>query len=136
MHDEPKDPVFFCSNETEATYSSDPSRGAMYVPLHGTRKVRIIPIQEHELTTISICNTQVALWCSIGTLAIGLLLSCVWDLCTLPEGEEMSAASWVFAGACALGAVLSYGLAWLHHRKGNDEVAKIVGETESVMGRP
>lgn len=64
------------------TFGDTASTGSLYVPVHGDRRVNIYPIQEHELKTISICNTQMSLWCSIGTGFLFLIASGIWDMCT------------------------------------------------------
>lgn len=103
------------------------STGAKFVPVHTERSVAIYPIQEHELKTISICNGQVALWCSIGSLAIGVTLNCIWGMVT--SDNAVTAAGKAFVAVAILAAVLSFCVAKYYHRERNSEMKKIMDET-------
>lgn len=101
--------------------------GAIYRPVHGERLVRIYPIQENELRIISAHNNFVAFWCSIGSAALAMLASCIWDLC---GKESASAQEIAFIIFVILGAIFSFGAAWVSRTNRKSELDRILDETK------
>jgi hypothetical protein len=63
-----------------STSDTEPSRGAFYQPTHLVRAVKIYPIQESELRTLSMFSTIVTVVASIASLAFAFALSVWWDV--------------------------------------------------------
>jgi len=114
------------SSTRKTTY--DGGSGAVYHPLHIGRQVKIYPIQEHELRTIGVFNSMMVLWCSVGSSAIALLLSCIWDM--LLSADPAGAPAVLFAVACAIVAVISFCLAMYFRKNKSDFLEQILKETE------
>jgi len=112
--------------------SRDELRGAVYVPMHVERQVKIYPIQEHELRTISTFNNQMTLWSSIGSSAVVLVLSCLWDMLDAAVWPPVSRIGFVVL--CVLVAVGSFLLVWWYWRSRQNELDKILSETRSGAG--
>ena len=104
-------------------------QGAVYEPVHGTRKVKIYPIQEHELNTISICNSQVTLWSSVASAFIALIAACVWDLVTSEIPDKTTA--FTFIVACAIVSLVSIIIASYYWHQKRNELDQIKKETSS-----
>lgn len=105
--------------------------GAVYQPLHVGRKVKIYPIQEHELNTIGVHNSQVALWSSIGTSAVVLIVSCIWD--EIQNSEPVSGGAVGFMILCGLAALVSGVLAWRANSAKKSQLQAILEETEQSV---
>lgn len=105
-------------------------QGAIYRPLHVERQVKIYPIQEHELTTLSTLSTHVTLWCSIGSMAVALLLGCLWDMMNLAEKSSPSRQAIVFMLACFAIAAASFITAYMYKASGKSALEKILAETQ------
>lgn len=116
------------SNKPPESVVHDAPQGAIYEPIHAKREVTVYPIQEHELKTLTVLNTQVSLWCSIGSVAIALLASCVWDMTMASAGFAFSRGAIGFVVICAVVASTSFYLAWKFKKDRNDELLKIKSE--------
>lgn len=106
------------------------TKGAMYIPIHGERRVNVYPIQEHELKTIAICNTQVTFWSSVASAAIGLIASCIWDMAA---GSGPTGKAWAFIGFCVFVVVFSICVAAYHWREKESQIAQIKAETTAPI---
>lgn len=92
------------------------------------RNVKHFAISEHELTTIGICNAQVAIWSSVASVAVTFIAACIWDMVTSNEINVTAAATCVvFAGLVAGAAGI---LAYKHHQAKENEIRAILDETE------
>lgn len=104
--------------------------GAVYKPLHVERQVKIYPIQESEMRIISTFNGQFAFWCSVGTSAAVLMLSCIWDLCITAEWPANSA--WAFMTLCLAVAIVASALARWNWNNRNEELQRILSQTRQA----
>jgi hypothetical protein len=104
------------------------TRGAIYTPVHGERKVNIYPIQEHELTTIGICNNQVSLWASVASACAALIAACLWDMATSPETSKSNNAI-AFVAACVAVLGISIAIAFYYWKQKQSEIQRIKSET-------
>jgi len=117
---------------TSLTAASGQQRhGALYTPLHVERRVKIYPIQEHELTTLGMFSTTVTVCSSIASGTFVFLLGIAWNLATAtttidPTVRRMSSLALVLGGiviaVCGTIGVAAF-------RKRSSELAKILSET-------
>jgi hypothetical protein len=97
---EPKplaDPFVAAPPDATAVFSGSPA-GAVYKPLHVERRVKIYPIQEHELTTLSMFSTIVTVCASIASATFGFLLNIALDIATAPPDTPQAIRDMRWAG--------------------------------------
>jgi hypothetical protein len=104
------------------------SSGALYTPLHVERQVKIYPIQEHELLTISTLNDESSRWNAIGAAAVALILGCAWDTINLPKDATVSSQAILFMLGCTAIAIVAFYTAWKMRSKKQTVLDKILQE--------
>lgn len=111
-----------------------PTHGALYTPLHVERRVKIYPIQEHELTTLSLFSTTITVCSSIASATLIFVLGIAWNLATAtgaidPTVRRMSALGITIGAVVVLiCAAIAFG-AW---RKRGSELSKILSESRAT----
>ena len=120
------------SSPSEKAKVKNPSRSgnlraSRYTTLHGERVVKIYSVQEHELTSIGLCNTNVAIWCSVGSGGLSLIGACIWSMTTATDYPSRAAVTFVIF--VAIVTIVAFFLAcWFHRMKAN-QIQKIQAET-------
>ena len=66
-------------------------------------------IQENELKIVSVFNSQMTIWSSIGTALLTLAVSCIWDMATSDANTRTGMAFCFVAILCA---AISFSLVW------------------------
>lgn len=85
-------------------------------------------VQENELKTISVFNSQMTLWSSIGTGALALVVACLWDLVT---SDVDSRTGVVFCIATLLVAAISGGIVRWNYSSRNALLTEIQEATNA-----
>lgn len=103
----------------------------MFMPLHVGRKVKIYPIQEHELESLNDLSGNTTLWTSIGSSAVVVVIGCVWDM--LQASQEtpkppFNQATLAFTILCAVIGVVSFIVAHNYNRRKKTRLEKILSE--------
>lgn len=116
-----------------ASISSEPSSagqsvGALYVPIHAERRVKIYPIQEHELTNLAVLSTVVTVCAAIASGTLAFMLSVVWDMAisTQPDVQKAGNGFLAICGVVIVGCV-GIGI-WAHCSRGG-QLKKILTES-------
>lgn len=114
---------------TPATSST--TAGATITSIYVERSVRTYAIPEHELDSIGLLNNQVALWSSLGTGFVFLVLSCIWDFTSAQEPlpDKATNMAYLFGGI----AIVCYVSAGLHYWAKRNRITKI---KQSAGGEP
>jgi len=84
--------------------------GALHTPLYVERQVKIYPIQENELETISLLNTGVSLFCSFACAVLVYMATIAWDMYASIDPATSRAGTGVIV-ICALVILLFFGIA-------------------------
>jgi FtsH-binding integral membrane protein len=93
--------------------------------------VTIYPVEENELNSIALLNTQTTVWRSIGSALAALLGGCFWDVATSEAAtSNKSVPFMVVVGVASLGAFI---LASRFKNAKNDRLNQIKSES-SVTG--
>lgn len=100
----------------------------MFMPLHVGRKVKIYPIQEHELESLNDLDSNYTLWSSIGTTGIGLVAGFAWSILQTPDGTKTSAGAIWFTLLCAAISIASFMIAKRYKIRKGTRLEKILSE--------
>ena len=107
--------------------------GAQLVPENLTRKVKIYPIQEHELTSLDDLGKNSTIWAAIGAGAVTLATNCIWDIFkstpTSPVSIEEKGFMWLMIAAFTVSSAVS----WWYERRRKTRLQTIVSECEVIV---
>jgi pilus assembly protein TadC len=87
------------------------------------KPVRIYPLAENELTTISVLNTVTTGLCSGGMLAAAAVIGCLWDMVNT-QGNPSARSVFFLVVMIVLTAAFFF-LAKMSYNKKNTEIEKI-----------
>ena len=100
------------------SFGTKQDRGSVFQPVHLKRRVKIYPILEQELLTISVLNTGVIACWSVAGLAAGVLLSTLWDMSIGEDQTRQTGYIWI--GFCLAAIGISLGIAkWISKKRKN-----------------
>jgi xanthine/uracil permease len=104
--------------------------GAVFLPLHVERQVKIYPIQEHELTTLNMFSGIVTVCVSIASGAAGFLLNVWWNVATTenPTTHRTGDAVMKIVGGVIVSSLVIGLWAFFSRRS---ELAKILSESKA-----
>jgi hypothetical protein len=73
-------------------------RGAILRPLHTHREVKLYPLLETEIDTLSHLSRDQRLWTSIASAAATLLAGCIWDALLVTDAPTSPRSWWTMVG--------------------------------------
>lgn len=114
---------------SQPVFTSGP--GAVYRAVHMVRDVKIYPIEENELKTLSMFSAIVTVVTSVGSIVVGFLMSIWWDMFTSNNAAKATVGTGItVAGGGVI--LVCIGIAVWAQRSRQSELRKILGESRLI----
>ena len=104
-------------------------KGSIVVPISVTRRMKIYPIPEHELTMLQSLSSDKTFWSSVGSGAFALILGGLWDWCQLTTNP--STISKLIMAVLVLVCIFSFARSGWRKWSVNKRLEEILSESQS-----